>query len=87
MSVRKWVIGIAIIGLVVLFVPFVPQTSSAGQFFGSHYQTSADVSPSYYVFHCGSYVNSRFTAQLGSGFTGFYDLSKGYTFTCMYTSG
>jgi hypothetical protein len=77
---------LVVIALVVLFVPFVPQTQASGQFLGVHYQRTADVSPTYYLFHCGSYVNSRIVAQLGSGFTGLYQLSKGYTFTCNYNS-
>jgi hypothetical protein len=86
MSARKWAIVLLIVGLIALFVPFVPQTNSSGQFFGAHYASTATVSPTYYVFHCGSYVNSRITAQLTSGYTGIYDLSKGYTFSCVYTS-
>lgn len=87
MSARKWVAVFVIVGLIALFVPFIPYTSASGQFFGAHYQSTADVSPSYYAFHCGSYMNSRISAQLGSGFSGFYNLAKGYTFTCVYNSG
>jgi hypothetical protein len=87
MSARKWAAVILVVALVALFVPFVPQTFASGTFLGGHYQKTAVVSPTYYAFHCGSYVNSQVSAQLSSGFSGFYDLSKGYTFTCNYNSG
>lgn len=87
MSVKKWMVALVLIGLVVLFVPFVPQTQASGHFLGAHYQETADVSPTYYLFHCGSYVNPRLSAQFGSGYTGFYQLAQGYTFTCDYSSG
>lgn len=86
MSAIKWLVVLAIVGLVALFVPFVPMTSGSGQFFGAHYATTATVSPTYYVFHCGSYVDRGISANIGSGYTSFYQLSKGYTFSCVYTS-
>ncbi|MDG6898594.1 MAG: hypothetical protein JRN24_02540 [Nitrososphaerota archaeon] len=86
MSSTKWLVALALVALVALFVPFVPQTQASGQFLGAHYQQTAVVSPTYYAFHCGSYVNSQFSTQLGSGYSGFYQLSKGYTFTCNYNS-
>jgi hypothetical protein len=78
----KWIAVLVLLGVVAFFVPFVPQTLASGQFIGVHYQRTADVSPTYYLFHCGSYVNSQLSAQLASGYTGFYQFSKGYTFTC-----
>lgn len=87
MSARLWVAVLVILGVVALFVPFVPQTQASGQFLGAHYHQTADVSPTYYFFHCGSYVNSQASAQLGVGYSGFYQLSKGYTFACNYNSG
>lgn len=87
MSAKLWIAALVLVALVVLFVPFVPQTQASGQFLGAHYQQTADVSPSYYLFHCGSYVNSKVSAELSSGFSGFYDLSNGYTFACNYNSG
>ena len=86
MSTTKWIAVFVILAAIALFVPFVPQTQASGQFLGAHYQRTADVSPTYYAFHCGAYVNSQIVAQLGSGYTGLYQLSKGYTFTCNYTS-
>lgn len=86
MSARKWIAVLVLLGIVVLFVPFVPQTQASGQFLGAHYQRSADVSPTYYVFHCGSYINSQLAAQIGSGYSGFYQLSKGYTFDCSFNA-
>ncbi len=86
MSTKKWIVVLVLLALVALFVPFVPQTQASGQFLGASYKQSAVVSPTYYAFHCGSYVNAQVTAQLGSGYEGIYQLSKGYTFTCNYSS-
>ncbi len=83
MSRRKWVAVIVIAALIALFVPFVPQTSASGQFFGAHYQRTATVSPSYYAFHCGSYIDSRYSAELGA-YSSFYQVASGYTFSCIY---
>ena len=87
MSIRKWVTVLLLIALVAMFVPFVPQTQASGQFLGAHYQKTAAVSPTYYLFHCGSYLNPQTSYQLGSGYAGFYQLDRGYTFTCDYSSG
>jgi len=86
MSKTRWAVALLLIGAVALFVPLVPQTFASGQFPGAHYQRSAVVSPTYYVFHCGAFVNSEVTAQLASGYSGFYKLSKGYNFACNYSS-
>jgi len=86
MSATKWIVLLVVLAAVALFVPFVPQTQASGHFLGAQYQRTAVVSPAYYVFHCGSYFNSQVTAQLGSGYSGFYQLSKGYSFTCNYNS-
>ena len=83
MSRRKWVAVAVIAALIALFVPFVPQTTSSGQFLGAQYQHNATVSPSYYLFHCGSYIDSRYSTQLGS-FHSFYQVTRGYTFACVY---
>lgn len=86
MGTKKWIAVIILVGIVALFVPFVPQTQATGQFLGAHYQRSATVSPSYYAFQCGSYLNPQVSFQLASGFSGFYQLAKGYTFACNYNS-
>ena len=86
MKGKKWIALLVGLGLVALFVPFLPMTNASGQFFGAHYQSSATVSPSYYAFHCGSYIDSGISANFGSGYSAFYQLSKGYTFSCVYTS-
>ena len=86
MNTKRWVVALAILGVVALVNPFVPQTQASGHFLGAHYQRSADVSPTYYFFGCGAYVNSQIAAQFASGYSGFYQLSKGYTFTCNYSS-
>jgi len=82
----KWLVLLVVVGAVALFVPFIPQTQAMGRFVGGQYQQTAIVSPTYYVFHCGSYVDLRVTAQLGSEFAGFYQLPKGYAFSCDYNS-
>jgi hypothetical protein len=86
MSKTRWATALLLIGAVALFVPLVPQTQASGQFLGAHYQRTAVVSPTYYVFHCGAFVNSQISAQLASGYSGFYQLSKGYNFACNYSS-
>jgi hypothetical protein len=86
MSKKLWIGVLVLLGLVALFVPFVPQTQASGQFLGAHYQRTADVSPTYYLFHCGSFVNAQLSAQLAAGYSGFYQLSKGYTFTCDFNT-
>jgi hypothetical protein len=87
MRAKKWAAVIIVVAFISLFVPFVPQTFASGTIFGAHYQRTAVVSPTYYAFHCGSYVDAQVSTQLASGFSGFYDLSKGYTFSCNYNSG
>lgn len=86
MSKTRLAVALLLIGAMALFVPLVPQTQASGQFLGTHYQRTAVVSPTYYVFHCGAFVNSQVSAQLASGYTGFYQLSKGYTFACNYSN-
>jgi hypothetical protein len=83
MNRRKWVAVVVIAALIALFVPFVPQTTASGQFLGAQYQHTATVLPSYYVFHCGSYIDSRYSTQLGA-FHSFYQVARGYTFACTY---
>ncbi|HKT22107.1 MAG TPA: hypothetical protein VJR06_05825 [Nitrososphaerales archaeon] len=82
---KKWIALLVLLALVALFVPFVPQTQASGQFFTAHFQRTADVSPTYYFFHCGAFVNSQIATQIGSGYSGFYQLSKGYSFYCNYS--
>jgi hypothetical protein len=83
-SSKKWIALLALVALVALFVPFVPQTQASGQFLTAHLQRTADVSPTYYIFHCGAYMNSQIATQIGLGYTGFYQLSKGHSFACSY---
>jgi hypothetical protein len=68
-----------------LFVPVFPATSQSGNFFGATYQVSADVSMSFLVSHCGSYVNAHQSATLG-GISISHPISKGYNFSCHYSS-
>ena len=84
MSKKVWIAVLALVALVALFVPFVPQTQASGQFLTAHFQRSADVSPSYYAFHCGAYMNSQISTKIGSSYSGLYHISKGYSFSCDY---
>jgi hypothetical protein len=86
MSATRWMILLLLLLAVALFVPFIPQTQASGHFVGVQVQQTAIVSPSYYVFHCGSYVGMKMSAQLGSHMTGDYQPSTGYTFSCNYNS-
>jgi hypothetical protein len=85
MSAKKWIALLALVALVALFVPFVPQTQASGSLFGAHYQHTSVVSPTFYAFQCGSFINSRVTATLGT-FSGVYQITKGYNFACNYYS-
>ena len=75
MSAMKWMMLVGVLVIVALIVPFIPQTQSSGQFLGVQYQRSAIVSPSYYAFHCGAYVDSKVTAQLGYFFFFDYEIT------------
>ncbi len=86
MNRNKWIVALVLVALVALFVPFVPQTQASGHFLGASYRQSAVVSPPYYAFHCGSYVDSQFATQLSSGYSGILQLSQGYNFACNYSS-
>jgi len=86
MSAKKWTVMLLLLFAVALFVPSIPQIQASGHFVGVQYQQTAIVSPSYYVFHCGSYIDSKVTTQLGSHLSGDYQLSTGYTFSCNYNS-
>ena len=86
MGARKWVLALFLLTLVAIFVPFVPQTQASGHILGAKYKQSSVVSPSYYAFHCGSYISSQLSASLGT-FSSAYQVSKGYTFACNYNSG
>lgn len=83
-SAKVWIGLLVLVALVALFVPFIPQTQASAHFVTASIQRTADVSPTYYLFHCGAFTNSQITAQLGGGYTGFYQLSKGYSFECNY---
>ncbi len=86
MSARKWAIVLVVVGLVFFLAPFVPYTSASGHILGASYRVTADVSPSYYLFRCGSYINHEATAT-AQGFSSMYQITQGYTFTCNYNTG
>ncbi|HUK79630.1 MAG TPA: hypothetical protein VLU91_03085 [Nitrososphaerales archaeon] len=86
MSATRWVVLFLLLFGIALFVPFIPQTQNSGHLAGVQYQQTAIVSPSYYVSHCGAYVDMQLTAQIGSHIAGNYQPSRGYTFTCNYSS-
>jgi hypothetical protein len=86
MGATLWAAVIIVILIVfALFVPIFPTSSQSGNFFGASYQINADVSLSFLVSHCGSYVNAHSSASLGS-ITITHQISKGYNFSCNFST-
>jgi len=84
---RLIVILIVIFVLFSFLVPVFPVTSQSGSFFGASYQVDADVSLTFLISHCGSYVNAHSSASFG-GITITHPISNGYNFQCSFsTSG
>jgi hypothetical protein len=85
MGAASWAaIIIVVLILFALFVPVFPMTSRSGSFFGASYSVDADVSLSFLISHCGSYVNAHQSASLG-GITITHPISKGYNFSCNFS--
>ncbi|HYB03106.1 MAG TPA: hypothetical protein VED17_01500 [Nitrososphaerales archaeon] len=86
MGAASWAAAIIVIIVVfALFVPIFPMSSQSGNFFGATYQVDADVSLSFLVSHCGSYMNAHSSASLGS-ITITHQISKGYNFSCNFST-
>jgi hypothetical protein len=83
-TVRLVAIIIVLLAIFALLVPvfYLDQTSSA--YFGTaHAQVTADVSLTFLLFHCGSYINAKYT-QSFLGFQSSQPISQGYNFACNF---
>ena len=68
--------------LISLFVPVFPYTAASGSAFGvASVRVTADVSLTFLLFRCGSFINAQVTGFI-AGFAGSVPISQGYTFTC-----
>jgi hypothetical protein len=79
------VIGIIIV-VALLFsflVPVFSMTSESGSLFGANYETTANVSLTFYALRCGSYMNAHDTGTFG-GITITHPTSNGYNFQCNF---
>lgn len=70
--------------ILALFLPIIPFTQSSSWFYGAGNTTvKADVSPTFWLFHCGAYINANTTTTvLGIGSTS--PSSTGYNFNCNF---
>jgi hypothetical protein len=88
MAARTGIIIVVVIVVAILFsffVPVFPTTSQSGSLFGATYQVNAEVSLTFLVSHCGSYVDAHSTLSAG-GVQVVHPLSSGYNFQCSYSS-
>jgi hypothetical protein len=84
MGLGKWIAVIVVLAVLFSFlVPIFHTTSDSGRFFGATYQVDADVSLTFLVAHCGSYINAHSSATLG-GITITHPISSGYNFQCNF---
>ena len=68
--------------LIFLFVPVFPYTATSGSAFGiASVRVTADVSLTFLLFHCGSFINAQVRGSI-AGFAGSVPISQGYNFTC-----
>ena len=80
-TVKAAILLVALI-LIFLLVPVFPYTAASSSAFGvASVKVTADVSLTYLLFHCGSFINAQVTSSIG-GFAGSVPISQGYTFTC-----
>ncbi len=78
----KVVAILVVLVIIFLFVPVFPYTAASGSAFGvASVKVTADVSLTFLLFHCGSFINAQVTGSIG-GFAGSVPISHGYTFTC-----
>jgi hypothetical protein len=77
-------IVVVIVILAALFLPILPYSHSSSWFFGAGNTTvKADVSLTFLLFHCGSYIDANSTSTvLGVGAV--TPTSSGYTFNCNF---
>jgi hypothetical protein len=77
---------VAIIALVAIFALFVPvfPSSQTSEYFGvARAQVNADVSLTFLLVHCGSYIDAQYT-QSFFGFKSSHPISQGYNFACNF---
>ena len=78
----KAVVILVVLVIIFLFVPVFPYTAASGSAFGvASVRVTADVSLTFLLFHCGSFINAQVTGSI-AGFAGSVPISQGYTFTC-----
>lgn len=66
------------------FVPVFPISQTSSGYFGASQGTvTADVSLTFLISHCGSYVNAQYTATF-LGLQSTQPISKGYDFACNF---
>jgi hypothetical protein len=76
------VIIIVLIAIFAFLAPVFPASSQRSEYFGvASAQVTADVSLTFLVSHCGSYINAQYTTNF-LGFQSSHPLSKGYNFSC-----
>ena len=74
---------IVLVGVLV-FAPIVPVSRSSSWFFGAgNTQTTADVSPTFLLLHCGAIVNAQASNSL-LGFNSTSPVTQGYNFICNF---
>src|SRR2546425_11562389 len=77
-TVKAAILLVALI-LIFLLVPVFPYTAASSSAFGvATVKVTADVSLTYLLFHCGSFINAQVTGSIG-GFAGARPISQGYT--------
>ena len=65
-------------------MPAFPVMEASSEYFGvARAQVTADVSFSFLISHCGSYVNAQYTATF-LNLQASQPLSKGYNFSCNF---
>jgi hypothetical protein len=83
MKLIGWIVIIVVlIAIFAFFVPVFPASSQKSEYFGvSSAQVTADVSLTFLVSHCGSYINAQYTTSF-LGVQSSHPISKGYNFAC-----
>ena len=69
-AAAKAVVLLVALLLIFLFVPVFPYTAASGSAFGvASVRVTADVSLTFLLFHCGSFINAQVTVSI-AGFRG-----------------
>ena len=82
---RTLLLGVIIVLVgVLVFAPIIPVSRSSSWFFGAgNTQTTADVSPTFLLLHCGAIVNAQSTNSL-LGLNSTSQITQGYNFICNF---